>query len=461
MGAFFSGFGGLAVLSIILFLALLYPKRIVYLLPLAFSLSPEIIVGQTAAREITLRLEDFLIAVLLLRIAFDFITVRFQSMRGNVLKKLTPPIFSYSLCLILATTYGVMLRHVAPGAGFFYVIKLIQFFLFFYVFYYYISDEKDVKIILASAFIALFICSLIGYYQIPTSDRTTMPFEGASSEPNTFGGYYVLLLSILGALFAHEPKGRKKTFYAALIGFSILPFIYTGSRTSWFAALITILAFLLLTKGFHRKTVILALIIITIMSIPLLPGKIKQRAKFWVPEEGYQKTQTVGRLEFDPSGSDRIAKYKMVPQEWPRSPIFGFGVAGRGFIDGQYIRVILETGLLGVTAFCYLFFMIFQQIFTVYKYSQIPLQKSLALGLLCGTIGLLFHGLGATTFYIVRISEPYWMFLALMCSYSKFSVDEKVKAPMFRKIYSYPYLIETPTPVFSLQNSNTAVKYSQ
>ena len=44
----------------------------------------------------------------------------------------------------------------------------------------------------------------------------------------------------------------------------------------------------------------------------------------------------------------------------------------------------------------------------------IPEDRGLALGFVAGTIGLLGHALGANTFIIVRIMEPFWFFAAIV-----------------------------------------------
>ncbi|MEJ2729613.1 MAG: hypothetical protein P8185_14090 [Deltaproteobacteria bacterium] len=43
-----------------------------------------------------------------------------------------------------------------------------------------------------------------------------------------------------------------------------------------------------------------------------------------------------------------------------------------------------------------------------------PYLKGLSIGFLAGYIGLLFHSLGANTFIIVRIMEPFWFFTGII-----------------------------------------------
>jgi hypothetical protein len=43
-----------------------------------------------------------------------------------------------------------------------------------------------------------------------------------------------------------------------------------------------------------------------------------------------------------------------------------------------------------------------------------PYFKGLAIGFFSGYVGLLFHALGANTFIIVRIMEPFWFFAGII-----------------------------------------------
>lgn len=269
-----------------------------------------------------------------------------------------------------------------------------------------------------------------------------MPFEGEEPEPNTFGGYYVLLGSVVAGLYIYEPKGRKKTIYALLLAVAVMPFIYTMSRTSWIAAGFSLMTFLLLTKGLQRKVVILIVALLIVLSLQFVPGRVRERAQFWKAEEGFERTETVGMTRFDPSASERITRYRKMVDIFVQSPVLGWGVTGAGFIDGQYIRVINETGLVGVLTFFYLFYAILKYLFSSYKNSKDPFARSISLGLFCATIGLLVHGLGASTFLMVRIVEPYMMLLALLVSYNRMTEGEargELRAPEQR--YAYPYLV--------------------
>jgi O-antigen ligase len=113
------------------------------------------------------------------------------------------------------------------------------------------------------------------------------------------------------------------------------------------------------------------------------------------------------------SPSARILDWIDLFQKWKTQPFLGFGLTGVRFVDGQFIKVLVETGLTGFVAFALLLMVIFRQTLKIYKQTKNPLYKGLSLGFLCAHVGMIAHAFSANTFIIIRIMEPYW-FLAGM-----------------------------------------------
>ncbi|MEE9519485.1 MAG: hypothetical protein V3V93_04390, partial [bacterium] len=105
--------------------------------------------------------------------------------------------------------------------------------------------------------------------------------------------------------------------------------------------------------------------------------------------------------------------HEVVFDDWPKHPVFGYGVTGHRFFDAQYPRVLIETGLVGLLAFLWLQISIFRRARDVLRTTQDPLFKGVALGFLTGFMALIIHSIGTNTFILVRIMEPFW-FLAAM-----------------------------------------------
>ena len=122
----------------------------------------------------------------------------------------------------------------------------------------------------------------------------------------------------------------------------------------------------------------------------------------------------MGDIRLDTSTSARLASLEEIITDWPKRPILGYGVTGYHFVDAQYPRVLIETGILGLSAFLYLLYCILKLININVKSARTTFSKGLTIGFLAGFIGLLFHAIGANTFIIVRIMEPFWFFAGII-----------------------------------------------
>ncbi|MFH1002447.1 MAG: hypothetical protein V1759_04295, partial [bacterium] len=118
-------------------------------------------------------------------------------------------------------------------------------------------------------------------------------------------------------------------------------------------------------------------------------------------------------ITFDPSASERIATYKNAFKRWVKHPIMGYGVTGAGFVDTQYIRVLLETGIVGFILFIYVIYTLFKNLLATYRVTDEPFIKSLSLGMMAAIFGLMGHSITASSFIIVRIMEPFWFLAGL------------------------------------------------
>jgi len=68
----------------------------------------------------------------------------------------------------------------------------------------------------------------------------------------------------------------------------------------------------------------------------------------------------------------------------------------------------------GLIAFLLVLRAIFKQGIIVFGQVHDPLHRGISMGFLAGFIGLLVHAVGANTFIIVRIMEPFWFVTAMV-----------------------------------------------
>ena len=387
----------------------------IYLLIFSMLLSPEFgaMHGNIAeGRSVVVRLDDVLLVVISLSWLARLATLK----EGVGLFRRTPvgrPIAAYVSVLIMATILGVLFDRIQPGPGFFYSLKYVEYIVIFYMMVNHLETAEQANNILWAAFITCAVICLYAIIQIPTGGRVTAPFEGAGGEPNTLGGYLVLMLSmIIGLLLTLKPW-RARLVFGALGVLIAIPLGYTLSRSSWIALIPMYITFLIFSR---KKTglIISAALLITISPV-FLPEQVTERVMSTFQEERWHgTTEKIGGIAFDPSTSERITRYKQSLGRWTKHPVLGYGVTGGGFIDGQFLRTLEETGLIGLVTMLWLIYSIFKTSYRNYKNLPSPLFKGLALGLMAGVAALLGHAVGSSTFIIVRIMEPFWLMAAIV-----------------------------------------------
>ncbi len=385
-----------------------------YILIFSMLLSPEIMAGETAGsslgRGVTLRLEDFLLAVIGLS---WFARNAVRKELGLFLKTpLNKAILFYGLACILSTGFGIMSGRVEMKTGSLYVLKYLEYFIVFFMMVNHVRNTEQIKRFVFCLFLTCFIASIIGIFQIPGGGRVSAPFEGEIGEPNTFGGYLLFIGVVAAGMLAKTEDSKTKQILAVLILCIIPPFLFTQSRSSYLAI---IPALMVLGLMADRRIIILGVLMLAILISPLLlPEAVRNRVMYTFSQPEEKGQIQIGNIRLDTSTSARLVSFKEALQAWPKHPLLGYGVTGYGFIDAQYFRVLVETGLLGFIAFMYLLFSIFKVTLNNLKKLETPYFQGLGIGFFAGFVGLIVHAIGANTFIIVRIMEPFWFFAGIM-----------------------------------------------
>ena len=119
-------------------------------------------------------------------------------------------------------------------------------------------------------------------------------------------------------------------------------------------------------------------------------------------------------MTLDPSTSVRLRSWGHAFEAFKQLPLLGHGVTGFGFIDAQYFRILTEGGLLGLLSFGALMCLLMRHTWRAGVRLSTPLWRGMAGGFFAALVGLLVHAIGANTFIIVRIMEPFWLFAGLV-----------------------------------------------
>ncbi|MEA3415948.1 MAG: O-antigen ligase family protein [Thermodesulfobacteriota bacterium] len=403
-----------------------------YMLIISMLLSPEFVVGglggggTTAGRGATLRFDDILLVI----IGFSwFLKTAIRKDLGLFLRtSLNRPIAYYFVICLVATLLGLMMGRVRGLTGFFFVLKYFEYFIVYFMVVNHLRDKRHIERFIAVMLIVCFIVCIVSIAQIPAGGRVTAPFEGEVGEPNTLGGYLILMLSItLGLLLTYGSK-KQKSMFAALIFFIVISLAATLSRSSWIALPPMLITLIYFSK--RKMVVIVPLIVIIAIAPFVLPHAVKERVLFTFTQRQQGGQMEIGGAKIDTSTSARLTSWKIVlTRDFIKHPILGYGVTGYTFLDAQYPRVLAETGLAGLLAFLLLLVAIYRNALHTYRNASDPLFSGLSLGYLAGFIAMLVHSVGANTFIIVRIMEPFWFLTAIIIMIPTIEAEElKTKA---------------------------------
>ena len=386
-----------------------------YLVIFSMLLSPQLGSGGMVAegRRIVIRSED----LLLLIVAFSWLAkTAVNKELGLTLKTpLNRPILAYIAATAIATLIGYMTGTVAGYGGAFYVLKYVEYFVVYYMVVNNLTDRRQAWRLVTAAFLTAIIVSVIGLTQIPSGQRVSAPFEGKEGEPNTFGGYLLLLIAVAGGIALETVRIRTRAIYLGLAGLMSIPFMFTLSRTSYVGAIPAAAVMGVLSS---RRRLMVGVLIVLIVASPvvvsLLPESVTKRVHYTFEPERGQPTVRVGAVGLDPSTSARLISVQQALEGFTHRPIFGYGVTGFAFMDQQFARTLVETGIVGFATFAALMWAVLKVGIHSMRTLTIPEDRGLALGFVAGTVGLLGHALGANTFIIVRIMEPFWFFAAIV-----------------------------------------------
>jgi hypothetical protein len=403
-----------------------------YILIIAMLLGPQFTAGPGDAFTargrggMTLRFDDFLLVIVgfswFLRTAINKELGLFPS------TPLTKPIGWYFTACLVATLFGYLFGSVQTIAGAFFILKYFEYFIIYFIAVNHLKEKKQIKRFVFTLLIVCFIVCLVAIYQIPGGARATAPFEGPEGEPNTLGGYLVLMLSISLGLILNYGSKKKKIALAALIVCILLSLAATLSRSSWLSLVPMI--FILIYFYKNKLIIIIPLMIIVAMSPVILPKNVVDRALYTVaqrPEAGQLK---IGGTRIDTSTSARLESYRLVlTKDFIKHPLLGYGVTGYSFVDAQYPKVLADTGLIGFFTFIFLLYVAYKNALIAYRKTKDPFFSGLSLGYLAGFIAMLVHAIGSNTFIIVRIMEPFWFLTAMVIMIPSIEAKERQEQP--------------------------------
>ncbi|MDQ7001459.1 MAG: O-antigen ligase family protein, partial [Ghiorsea sp.] len=395
----------------------------IYFLILSTLLSPELTFGggsvqelasgavnTTESRGITLRLDDIMLTL----ISFTWLVRMTVHNELGFLRR--TPINQAAFLYWVTCAFSTMIAYFSNKVGLygiFFVVKYLEYFILFYIVVNHVHDEAIIKRFLMVMIFTCLIASFVGIAEIPSGERVSAPFEGVEGEPNTFGGYLMFMFSIILGILLNTTDKKQRFLLLVAMAIILVPFAFTESRSSYLSFIVAIICFLF----YAQKKILLIFMCLTSVALApiVIPQNIINRVMFTFNQAEQEGQLQVGGLKVDTSTTVRLLAWEeVVTRDFPRNPILGVGVTGGKFLDAQYPRILLETGIIGLVFFIWFLRRVWVLLKKSSRKLRDPVMRGVALGALCGFAGLLVHAIGANTFIIVRIMEPFMITLGLV-----------------------------------------------
>lgn len=414
------------LVPVVFLITLVNTDAALILLIFSMLLSPEFKLVEVPQRAVVLRVDDILLIV----VFFSWFAKTAIRKELGFLRQtpLNPLIMGYILISVISTAFGILTGNINPLKSYFYILKYVEYFMLYFLVTNNLRDKKQIKAFLAAFLITCILTCSYALLTLGKNYRASAPFEGPMGEPNTLGGYLIILFALVAGIFLYSPSKRWRISCLGIAPFLYITLIYTLSRGSYLGSVFMYLTLIILTR--RKRILLIGVLILAVVAFPvILPKVVKQRiTKTFIPGEIYEPFGT--KITLDTSAASRVESWKRVFELWKRRPIFGYGVTGVGLIDTQYPLVLGETGVVGFFIFIWLLMTILRHSLYIFNNIDDDWAHAISLGFLAGFIGLLVHAFAANTFIIVRIMEPFWFLAAIIVSLPRLSHLDKEEAPV-------------------------------
>jgi putative inorganic carbon (HCO3(-)) transporter len=244
--------------------------------------------------------------------------------------------------------------------------------------------------------------------------------------PNILGIYLTAITPLILGLTLFYYKGKRKIallFVSALACSGVFLTLSRGAGLGLFLGTL----FLSLT----RKNRLITLVLIGILLI--YPFIMPRNIKDWARKVNYNPAVFM-------LNPDRISIYRNALNMIRYHPLFGVGVntfcrnyltyklpepsgaetADHMYAHNNFLHMAADIGLLGLAAFIWFLFNLFQQAIRVYRGAKDEYYRIVSLSLVACLIAFLINGLTETSLYYSRVAMIFWYLVGFSLSLNKF-----------------------------------------
>lgn len=275
-----------------------------------------------------------------------------------------------------------------------------------------IEDRKAIRtVVLITAICLLFIdrsCILESmsrtWANFDENKRGGGPLAYGSNQTAAFLAQFAMFFWGF-ALFVKRKKF--KLFSYGLVALTIFATMYTFSRGAYLALLASV--FILAVLKDRKLLIVLGVFLLTWQTV--VPTPVRERVNMTENSSGQLESSAQSRVDLWENAENSIIS----------SPIVGTGFAtfqlGEHVDDlkdthNWYVKVMVETGIIGLIIALYLLQQMVATAYRLFKRATDPLYRGLGLGLLLATCACLVANLFGDRWTYLEITAPLWVLVA-------------------------------------------------
>lgn len=241
------------------------------------------------------------------------------------------------------------------------------------------------------------------------------------TSPNVLGSLFTLTIPVGVGLFLEEKNNKIKIFYGLVILCMLASLAFTFSRGAWMGFMAAVIVFVL----FYDARLLIPVLALSVLAVFLVPD-IGNRISYMLSADYIESSMNGGRL----------IRWLDGLNVWAYGKLTGVGLGHFGgavainhgmqylvgedymetfYMDNYYLKTMIETGIVGLSAFVFLMYQVFINSVRAVKVSKE--NKYLKIGIMSGLFGIIIHNLVENIFEVPLMSTEFWVFAAVLMSF--------------------------------------------
>jgi putative inorganic carbon (HCO3(-)) transporter len=290
----------------------------------------------------------------------------------------------------------------------------VEFFFFFLAAVSAIRTKKQIAGLLITMGVCFLMVNRDFYGTMSGRDLSSFSYDVRDAGPlggageNGLAAFEATCLLFLTAMLGMKLKRTLKWAILGLIFTGVYCLLFTFSRGGYLA----VLGGLLFLGVVNQKKLLILVAVLIVSWQALLPESVQQRITMT-----YDQSDGGGAL--DASAQTRVNLWTDAEALIAESPVFGAGFQTYAYMGrmekkdthNYYLKIIVETGALGLLMFLYVLWRMFALGYQLYRQSEDPFLAAVGLGFSALMVGMFFANLFGDRWSYFQVDGWMWMLL--------------------------------------------------